>query len=164
MVTMLAVVFVGVSRAEEGWYAGGGGSLVKFDDSVDTVDPLNIFFRVGYAPSTYFDVGGEYNFTLLSDEFRGVDFDVNILTLYVRGKVPVSDSARLYVLLGSANVELVASVDAFQASADEDDTAIGFGVENKLESGHYSTIGYTRYFDDNGITATGINFGIVSYF
>ncbi len=53
-----------------------GGSLLTFDDSVGSIEPIQEFGRPGYDFNANIGIGVEGGFSLVDDEIAGVDFDV----------------------------------------------------------------------------------------
>ena len=159
----LMLVFSAQLRAAEGAYGGFGGGLLTFDDGVDEVKPKQLFGRLGYNFNDYIGLGFEGGFSLIDDELYGVDFDVTTTFFYLRGSIPISDTANVYVLIGPTNVELTGSSGGASISADDDDTGTGFGFETQLETVSFF-VDYITYFDDDGVDVTSINLGVAGYF
>ena len=150
-------------RAAEGAYGAVGGGFLTFDDGFDEVKPKQLLGRLGYNFNDYIGIGFEGGFSLIEDELFGVDFDVTTTFFYLRGNVPVGEDSSVYVLVGPTNVEVTGSSGGTSISADDDDTGIGFGFETPLESVSFF-VDYITYYDDDGVDATSINLGVVSYF
>ena len=162
---MTAILLLGASSVHAGGFVGFGGALVDFDDGFDSVKPKNVLLRVGYACNYYFEVGGELGVTLLSDEISGVDFDVDTTFLYVQGNIPVGNGSKIFVMAGSTDVELTGTLSGFSASVDDSDTGLGFGIQIPASSQDaYYSFDYIKYFDDDGVDVTGINFSYMGYF
>ena len=160
-----------VASADMQWFFAGGGGLISLDDETDIIDTGNVFLRSGVAINSYLDIGAEVGFTILTDDINDVDHDVQTLMVYLKGNLPVSNDTSLYLLLGASNVKLT---EGFASSADElddDDTAIGIGVQVRNSANSYYTVDYISYYDENefdsvnaDVSANGINFGFISYF
>lgn len=156
--------FIAAPVSAEKIYVDVGGSLVNFDDGVDTISPFNIFGRVGYKFHENVNIGAEASVTLVPDELLGVDLSVDIITVYLRGVLPLSQTASLFLQLGSSNTELTGEVGSISVSADDTDTSIGAGAEFSLNEKAYITISYTTYNNNDGVDVTGINAGIGARF
>jgi hypothetical protein len=140
-----------------------GGSLLTFDDGVDSIKPVQVFGRLGYDFNDYIGVGIEGGFSLIEDEVAGVDFDVTTTFLYLRGSVPIGDNSKLYALIGPTSVEITGSLGGISISADDDDTGIGFGYEKSWDT--YSIlVDYIIYNDNSGVDVSAINLGFVKHF
>ena len=140
-----------------------GGSLLTFDDGVDSIKPIQVFGRLGYDFNAYIGVGIEGGFSLIDDEIAGVDFDVTTIFLYLKGSIPIGESSKLYALVGPTNVELTGSLGGFSISADDNDTGIGIGYEKSMDS--YSIlVDYIIYNDNSGVDVSAINLGFVKHF
>ena len=155
--------FTAPAQAEPSSYWTLGGSLLTFDDGFDTIEPVQIFGRLGYDLNANIGIGVEGGFSLIEDELAGVDFDVTTTFLYLKGSLPVGDGAKIYAMVGPTNVELTGTFGGFSASVDDDDTGFGFGYESKLNS-HSFTIDYIMYNNNTGVDVSAINVGYVSYF
>ena len=168
---LLGLTPFSVSQADKGWFLGGGGGFMTFDDGFDSVDPLNLFVRGGYSFGQYFEIGGEYSFTLSSDSVGPVDFDVDTTFVFLKGKLPVSDSTQLYALVGPSTVDLTGSLGNVSASFDDSGTGVGVGVQFQTSGSTYFHIDYIKYYDDDqfdnvraDVSVDAINIGFVNYF
>jgi hypothetical protein len=141
-----------------------GGSLLTFDDGFDTINPIQVFGRLGYDFNAYVGIGAELGFSLIEDELSGIDYSVTTTFFYLKGSIPVGDNSKLYAMIGPSNVELTASFGGFSASIDDDDTGIGFGFEKTLASDSVISVDYIAYYDDFGLDVSAINLGFVNYF
>lgn len=148
----------------EGLFGTFGGSLVTHEDSAGDVKPINVLARLGYDFNENFALVGEANFTLVSDDFAGVDFDVNIFSAFGQVSLPVSDTAKVYGLLGFSNVELEGDVGGLVLTVDDDDTSYGFGVEFGTTEVGAITIDWIQYYDDDGVDTSGFNLGYKFHF
>lgn len=150
------------------WYVDGGLGTVKFDDGYDQINPMNIYIRGGYYISQNFNIGIESNVTIAPDNLYGVDYRVNIGTVYFRAGVPVGPTAMVYGQIGSSNTELSGSLGSLTASVSDRDTMLGAGAEFGLGYGPTSTtylaINYSQYNNNSGVTVTGFTVGIGARF
>jgi len=159
----LIITFAATAQEAPRAYWTLGGSLLTFDDGVDSIEPIQVFGRLGYDFNANFGIGVEGGFSLIDDEIGGVDFDVSTIFFYLKGSIPVGDDAKIYAMIGPTNVELTGEFGGFSISADDDDTGIGFGFEKAIDS--YSiSVDYIIYNDNSGIDVSAINLGFVSYF
>ena len=159
---IISLAFSGNLWAQGSYFSIGGG-LLTFDDGFESIEPIQLVGRVGHDFNEYIGLGGEFGFSLIDDEFAGVDFDVTTFFLYLRGMIPVNDDSFIYAVVGPTNVELTASVNSASASADEDGTGFGFGFQTKLDSYSFF-VESISYYDDDGVEVDSINLGISSYF
>ncbi len=160
-----------VVSADTQWFFGGGGGLINLDNDTDIIDTGNVYLRGGVALNRYFEIGAEVGFTVLSDDINDVDHDVQTLLVFFKANLPVSDDSDLYLLLGASNVKLTEGIARTADELDDDDSAIGIGVQVRNSANSYYTVDYISYFDDDefdsvntDVSASGINFGFVSYF
>jgi len=166
IVSLCAIISLTVasnSFAAPGAYAGIGGGLMEFDDGFDSISPKQLIFRFGYDFNDYVGLGLEGGFSLIEDDFSGIDYGVSTTFLYVKGSLPVSDSASVYVLAGPTNVELSADVSGITFSADDNDTGFGFGFETQLTSARLF-FDYITYNDNDGADVSSLNIGALFRF
>ncbi len=150
------------------WYIDGGLGSVKFDDGYDQVKPTNIYVRGGYFINQNFNIGLESNVTISPDQLDwapGVDFSVNIGTLYFRAGAPVSDNVMMYAQIGSSNTELSAKYNGVKTTQSDRDTMLGVGAEIGFGTGPmYAAINYSKYNNNSGVDVSGFTFGIGTRF
>ncbi len=159
------------SYADSGWFVGGGGGLISFDDGVDVVDTGNLFVRLGYSLGDYVDIGVDYSATLFTDDINDVDHDLDITFAYVKGNIPINDNSKLYLMLGATRVKLTEAIRNSSDSFEDDGSGVGFGIQIQNNTGSYYTAEYLIYYDDNkfdnfnvDVMSSGLNFGFVKYF
>ena len=150
------------------WYIDGGIGSIKFDDGYDQVTPTNIYVRGGYFINQNFNIGLESNVTTSPDQIAfapGVDYSVNIGTLYFRVGAPVSDNVMMYAQIGSSNTELGAEYKGVKVTSSDRDTMLGAGAEIGFGAGSmYMAINYSQYNNNSGVKVTGLNLGIGTRF
>lgn len=138
-----------------------GGGLLTFDDTQDTLNPIQLVGRFGFDVNEFFGVGGELGVSLIKDSVNNVDFDVTTTFLYLKGMVPLDQDSKLYGMIGPTNTKLTgtASVSGISvsASADDDDTGVGFGYERSFGANGFS-VDYIKYNDNQGVDVHSINF------
>ncbi len=158
-----ALLFSGSALAEN-WYVDGGAGFIKFKDSDGTISPTNVYLRGGYKINQYFNVGLESSTTVSSDQlsdFPGVDFDVDAVTFYVRGGMPVTAGIWLYAQLGRTNTELTGEALGIKISQDDNDTMYGLGADVDLGSKNlYLALNYSMYNNNDGVDVTAFNLGL----
>lgn len=169
LILVAASLFSASASAEQWtpnhWYIDGGLGSIKFDDGYDTVSPTNIYIRGGYYINQNFNIGLESNVTISPDQLYGVDFSVNIGTLYFRVGAPVNDNAVMYAQIGSSNTELSGEYGGFKYSQSDRDTMLGVGAEIGFGTGPmYMALNYSKYNNNSGVDVSGFNFGIGTRF
>ena len=162
---ILLLIISFTANAQEGprTYWALGGSLLTFDAGGTTVDPINVFGRLGYDFNENIGVGVEGSFSLIEDEIGGADISVSTTFFYLKGSIPVGDDAKVYAMIGPANHEITFSAGGISLSFDDDDTGIGFGFEKTLDTFSIS-VDYITYYDKLGIDVNAFNLGLVTYF
>lgn len=163
LIISLALLFSS-SAMSENWYLGGGAGLIEFDDGVDSISPTNIYIRGGYQLNQYFNIGIESSITISSDQISDspdVDFDVDVVSFYVRGGVPLNESIWVYAQAGRANTELTAEFRGVELSDDDNDTMYGVGAEFDLgDKKTYLAVNYSIYNNNSGVDVTALNLGV----
>ncbi len=144
-------------------YATIGGGFLSFDDGVDRLNPFQVFGRFGHDFNEHIGFGVEAGFSLIDDELLGVDYDVSTVFLYLKGSLPISDDAKFYGMIGPASTELTATLGDISSSADDNDTAMGFGFETNSGFSTFS-IDYILYNGNDGAEVDAINLGYVINF
>ncbi|MEM7563530.1 MAG: porin family protein [Pseudomonadota bacterium] len=166
IVALVFVLLMLLSRpafATDGFYASVSGGLLTFDDGVDTIKPKQLSGRLGYNFNDYIGIGFEGGFSLLEDELFGFDWDVTTTFIYLRGSLPISETASIYLLAGPTDVSVTGTSGAFSITADDDDTGTGFGFETRLDTVSVY-VDYITYNDNEGVEVDAFNIGVVSYF
>ena len=162
---------VGHAQPQPAWFFGVGGGLVTFDDSVDSVEPMNWVLRGGLALNEVIEVGVDASFTFSDDELSGAEFDVDFSFVFIRANLNLSESTRLYVMAGTSSIELTRKIGSNSVTFDDAGPGFGIGVEfgRSPESAYF--IDYITYYDDNqfdgipgNVTLDGLNIGFISYF
>jgi hypothetical protein len=150
------------------WYIDGGLGSVNFNDGYDQVTPKNIYVRGGYFINQNFNIGLESNVTISPDQVAyapGIDYSVNIGTIYFRAGAPVSDNVVLYGQIGSSNTELSGEYSSVKVTASDRDTMLGVGAEIGFgASSTYAAINYSKYNNNSGVDVSGLTFGIGTRF
>jgi hypothetical protein len=147
-------------------YFGFGGSVFRADDGTDSIQPLNVYGRLGYDWVSWFGIGIEGSTTISKDDIDslpGVDFSVSTTFVYLRFGIPVASKSKIYLMAGPSRVELRASGGGASASVDDDDIGIGLGYEHNFD-GYGFTVDYIQYYDNNNVDVGAVNIGLIGYF
>ncbi len=194
----LSILPLSITQADVRWFIGGGGGYVSTDitdinSGTETMvfgdaNTVNAYFRGGLSINDYLDFGIELNRTLTSDETQNstitattnqsanIDLDTNIIFLYVKGNLPITDDFKLYGLIGFSDFELVRSNSSDTSLTEngtdsDDDIGYGFGFEYDFNNSLSLSADYIRYFNDNsfdssivGVTVDSLNIGVIYRF
>lgn len=155
----LLISFTATAQEEPHAYWSLGGSLLTFDDGFDSINPKQLFGRLGYDFNANVGIGFEGGFSLIEDDLNGIDYDVSTTFFYLRGGMPVGSDSKLYAMIGPTNVELTGSAGGLSISADDNDIGIGFGFEKNQGASSFF-VDYIKYNDDEGVDVYAINLGI----
>lgn len=168
---VLCFIPISSSLADSGWIFGAGGGLHSFDAGSDTVNPANIFFRVGLAVNEYIEFGAEISTTLVDDDIDSVDFDIDTTFVFIKGNVYLDSGIVIYAMLGNSSIEITERRSNSTINADDTDLGFGFGVQLGRTNRSAYTVDFINYYDDDefdrvaGDTShNSLNFGYVSYF
>jgi hypothetical protein len=162
---LMTALLLSTSASAENWYIDGGAGFIKFDDGTDSISPTNIYLRGGYRINQYFNLGLESSTTVSSDQIPsipGVDFNIDVVTFYVRGGLPVNESIWIYAQLGRSNTKLSADIPGgLSVSEDDNDTMYGLGAEIDLGlKSTYLALNYSAYNNNDGVDVTAFNLGV----
>jgi hypothetical protein len=155
----LLISFTASAQERPHAYWALGGSFLTFDDGFDSIQPKQVFGRLGYDFNANFGVGFEGGFSLIEDDVSGVDFDVSTTFFFLKGIIPIGNDSNFYAMIGPTNVEITASYGGVSLSADDNDTGIGFGFENNLGTSSIF-VDYIIYNDNDGVDVYAINLGL----
>lgn len=145
-------------------YVSVGGGALTFDDSVDVVNPTQVYARIGHNFTPHFGVGVEANTSLVEDSLYGLDYSVTASFLYLKGSLPIGSNSKLYAVAGPTYVELTGSLGGISVSTDDNDVGFGVGYEYSFNKRHGVSADYTQYYDDGGVKVYSVNIGYVAYF
>lgn len=171
VIWVLSMMFCANAFADNRWFLGGAVGLARFDDDIDVVDTGNLYLKFGYSIGDYLELGANYGMTLLTDDIDNVDHDLDIGMVYVKGKMPINDTSRLYLMLGASQVELTEAIRDTSTSIEDEGNSLGIGVEVRPSDAIGYSVEYIVYYDDDefdgvsiDVFSSGFNFGIVQYF
>lgn len=171
LICLLAILPYSVSHAQPGWFFGVGGGFVSFDDSVDSVEPVNLVLRGGLALSEFIEIGAESSTTFVEDDFMGVDYTVDTTFIFIKANLNLSERTRIYAMIGKSSVELARGVGSTSVVFDDGDTGFGFGAQFTLNQNSAYFVDYISYYDDDqfdgipaDVTVDGLNIGYLAYF
>ena len=152
------------------WHVDGGAGFITLDDGLDELSPTNLYVRGGYQFNQYFNIGIESSFTISPDQIASdpdTDFDVDVVTFYVRAGAPVNKNVWLYGQIGRSNSEFTGESAGFDdISLDDDDIMLGFGAEIGLGSkSTYLALNYSIYNNnDDFFDVSALNIGVGTRF
>ncbi len=84
--------------------------------------------------------------------------------IYFRGEYPVSETFKIFAVLGFTQGELTASALGIELSEDESDLSYGFGAEIVLNEKVGINLQYMQYLDKSDFDISGFGIGIKLYF
>ncbi len=164
---MLVAVFMSVfssqSLAAGGLYAAIGLGVLEFSNGGALIRPKQMQLRVGYDFNEYIGLGYEGGFSVRKDQLAGSDYEYDTSFVYLKGSLPINKHAALYILAGSAEVELTRSSGGTSVSTTDEDTGFGFGLE-MLEGNVRFFLDHITYFEDNDEYVDSLNLGAIISF
>lgn len=158
--TMLAI---SVPANAQGSYWGIGLSIMELEDAVgDSIEPANLYGHIGHDFNRHFGLESQASFTLRNDSLGGVDWYTSVFGFYLKGGIPLSNVADLYVLGGVSRVELTADLGFGTVSDDEFGSSYGLGVDLALTEDTEVFVRYMNYLEEDGLFSkvTGLNVGL----
>jgi hypothetical protein len=147
-------------------YFGFGGSVFRADDGTDSIQPLNVYGRLGYDWVSWFGIGIEGSTTISKDDIDslpGVDFSVSTTFVYLRFGIPVASKSKIYLMAGPSWVDFEGNSVDHSTLLDDDDIGIGLGYEHDFD-GYGFTVDYIQYYDKNNVDVGAVNIGLIGYF
>jgi opacity protein-like surface antigen len=152
----------GAFAGEEKQYVGFGYHLGSYDeDGFPGADLNGIKIKGGKYVSDNVAVEGHFLMGVGSDTVIGVDIELDTaISIFLKGDLPLSDTARVYGLLGYTKGELTASVPGFSISEDDSGLSFGFGVDVNLAPDLLIGGEYISYIDESDYDYTGFNLTI----
>ena len=162
----LFISFTATAQEGSGFYMSAGGSFPSADDGTTSIDPINIYVRVGYDFNDYVGIGIEGNNSLIEDDvLSSISYGINSYTAYLKGSIPIGERIRLNAIIGRSNVELTETFLFVLTGYTEDyDTARGIGIEYSFGPKNSLTADYINYYDKNGVDISAFNIGYTGYF
>lgn len=171
LICLLTLTPYSVSHGQPGWFFGVGGGFVSFDNSVDSVEPVNLVLRGGLALNDFIEIGAEVGNNLAEDDVSGVDYTVDGTFIFIKANLNLSEGTRVYAMIGKSSIELTQGAGSASVVFDDSDTGIGFGLQFTLSPKSSYFVDYISYYDDDqfdsipgDITVDGLNIGYLSYF
>ena len=164
-ILIFLISFAATAREGSGFYMSAGGSFPSADDGTTSIDPINIYVRVGYDFNDYVGIGIEGNNSLIDDDvFSSISYGINLYTAYLKGSIPIEERIRLNAIIGRSNVELTETFSFILTGYEEDyDYTRGIGIEYSFGSKNSLTVDYIDYYDKNGVDIRAFNSGETGY-
>lgn len=153
-------------------YFGGAYHLGKFEESgFPDASPKALKLEYGRYLSDSIAIEGNVAFGLGQDSLSidGIDLEFKakqVISLFLKGDVNLTDLVNLYGLLGATQAEFKASAPDFGESFSEKDSGIsyGIGIESKNTDGYVFSAEYIMYLSEDDYDYSGINFGLAKQF
>ncbi len=168
---LLFISIVGISSMSvyaEGMTLGMGYHLGTYDGgSGFKANPNAIKLEATKYLADNVAIEGHLLFGSGSDTISGTDADLklkNAMSVFIKGDLPLSDSANLYGLLGFSQGKLEMSVPGGTMSDDDSGLSYGFGVEVAIANDLYISGEYILYISESDYDYTGFNIGLAKKF
>ncbi len=163
---ILLTSFTATAQERSGFYMSVGGSLPEFDNGTTTINPINVYVRVGHDFNKYIGIGLEGNFSLIEDGIlSGISFGINSYFAYLKGGIPIGENTRIYAMVGPSNVEITGNAFFILSATEEyNDIATGIGFEYSFGPKNSFTADYINYYDKGGVDVSAFNLGYIGYF
>ena len=164
---LLAATLITSSAAiAEGTYIGAGYHIGTYDESgFPKANPDGIKLEVGKYIAENVAIEGHLLFGAGSDTvtFLGTDVELklkNALSVFIKGDLPLSESANVYGLLGFTKGKLEASALGTTVSENDSGLSYGIGAEAGFGSNIYFSGEYIFYISESDYDYTGFNIGL----
>lgn len=159
------------SFAETGQsYFGVGYHLGSYDETGFPKANLNgLKIKGGKYISDTVAVEGHYTLGMGSDTvtYLGVDVDIELkyaISAFLKADLPLSETAKIYGLLGFTKAELEASALGTTITEDDSGLSYGFGVDVNITEDILIGGEYIIYLDESNYDYTAFNIGITKLF
>lgn len=146
-------------------YGEIGYASLRVKDSGYSMSPTAIRGILGYSINKNLDVEGMLGFGVSKSTVNvsGTNVDVkvgNMVGVYLKPKVNLSNDVELFARLGYAKSGIEASARGTSISDSGSDTSYGLGVKFKVANNTSLVMDYMNYYDKDGIKATGFSVGM----
>lgn len=163
---LVASCIITSTAMAENTYFGAGYHIGTYDESgFPKANPGGIKIEAGKYIAENVAIEGHLLFGAGSDTvtYLGVDVDVklkNAISVFVKGDLPVSETANLYGLLGFTKGKLEASALGTTISEDDSGLSYGIGAEAGFGNDLYFSGEYVFYISESDYDYTGFNIGL----
>ena len=160
-ILLALIVLINNQSYARNTYLSVGAGTIEAQKGVDILSPTNLNIKGGIDISHVLGIGVEFSQTLSSDQtnsYPNVDFDVDILTIFLRLKNTIDDKVTIYGQVGQGNVEVSGSSSGTPIDIDDSDTMFGVGLVYNLDNKkNYIDLNYSSYFQDSGAEVVGLS-------
>ena len=143
-------------------YFGVGLHSGVYRESFADVDITGVRLKGGAYLADYFAV--EVHYLYGQGEYYFVDLTGSIVSLFARGDLALSETVRLYGLLGYSSATLEASAYGYSVSIPDDGLSYGGGVEFEISKKVRFGIEGIMYIDETFYDYSGITASIILMF
>ena len=168
---IISVITLGsISANADNAYVGLGYHLGTYDESgFPEANPNGIKLEAGKYVAPNVAIEGHLLLGAGSDTvtYLGVDVDLklkNAISVFIKGDLPISDTANLYGLLGFTKIKLEASALGTTFSDDDNGLSYGLGAELGIGNDLFMSGEYIFYISESDYDYTGFNIGISKRF
>lgn len=162
---LFAMVPVAAFAAGPGPYIGGQVSQFDYkENGFDGATPTAIGVIGGFDFTPNFAIEVRAGTGVASDSVDGIDIKLkSYATLALRGNLPVSDTFRLFGLVGSSTARLRAAYQGAVAQSSDNGFSYGFGVEFLLGPGRNLGLSaeWTRLLSNSDYDLDQLGIGLV---
>lgn len=155
-------------------YVGGAYHMGTYEeDNIPDFELGGIELKVGKYLAPQVAVEGRFILPVADDsaEVDGVDIDLELkkaISFFLRGNIPLSQSANVYGLLGftKGKLEAKASYQGQSMTISDSDSGLsyGFGVDGEISPGLAINAEYIFYLSEDDYDYTGIVIGLTKKF
>lgn len=144
-----------------------GGGLLMADLSIPVsgtaVTPDLDGFRFGVEVPFDDFLSGTFAYGSVDGTELGINFDVDVLVFALKGNFYKSENLNIYGILGHNSLDYSLSAPSVTTLSDDDSSlTYGLGASFNLSDSFEAQIEWQSYYDDQGIEADGIYFGLAT--
>ena len=164
-----AAILGSFSASANDTYFGASVNFLDIGSDGDDVSINTLVGTLGKNVNENLSAEFRFGFGLSSDsvDVFGTEVDIdlnNMYGVYLKGKLPMSDSFVPYAVIGYSRGELEASAMGISASESESDVSFGFGFDYKTSESFSVNFEYINYLDKDGTEVDGFGIGFAKSF
>ena len=137
--------------------AGGYVAVDAADIDTDLSNHFSTILTGGYAFNSIVSVEAKTMISSRDDNYRGVNVSIEqYYGLYLKGRIPITDSFSVTGNFGYSNIEGEASYMGYSESASDSGSSFGVGVSYSLLEAWTISAGYQEIVEDVDMITAGI--------
>lgn len=144
-------------------YVGFGMHSGTYEEPPYEVDITGVKVKLGvYFVEDILAI--EANYLYGWGDFYGADIDGDILSIFLRGDLPLAEQVRLYGMIGYSSLSMTLSAYGYSDTFSDQDPSFGGGLEFEIHKDLRIGIEYILYADETYYRYGGFNFMLIKLF